>query len=326
MALTLRQLQYFVTIVEMGNITHAAERLHVAPTAVSLQVKAMEDRLGVALLERHSRGVSATAAGRDLFDRARRILELVDEAERAAAAAAGVQPVRQLRVGAPPAVARVIGVEAILAAAARKDRVALQVTEGWTTELVDKLQSREVDLVIGYGLESAAGLRVIGLFEERFVFAAAPGVGPLGGTIRIDEALAGNLVFYGERSISWRQAQTAARELGLAMRAVREVESIDVWRKFLLRGLGTAITPFGAVAEEFRRGELVVQEIEGPPIHVRLSLATRDDADPAAIPPGFLEFLAELVVRAYQRMGPYYRPFAGRRPFPVAPPVAPGTG
>jgi len=305
MALTLRQLQYFIAVTEMGSITHAAGRLRVAPTAVSLQIKAMEDDLGVALLERHSRGVAPTAAGQELILRARQIREAVEEARRAVVAAAGRPVARQIRIGAPPAVARLIGVEAILAADARRDGISLQVTEGWTAELVNLVREGGVDLAIGYGLGPEPGLKVRELFAERFVFAAAPGIGPPGPTIGIAAALASDLVFYGERSISWREAEAAARRLGLPLPARRWVASVDVWRKFLLQGLGTAISPFAAVAEECHRGELVVQEIEGATIEARLGVATRDDA--GGLPPGFADFIADLIGRAFRRMDPQFR-------------------
>jgi LysR family nitrogen assimilation transcriptional regulator len=66
----LRQLKYFVAIVEAGNMTRAAEQLHVAQTALGMQIRQLEEGLGVALLIRHSRGVEPTKAGRLLHARA----------------------------------------------------------------------------------------------------------------------------------------------------------------------------------------------------------------------------------------------------------------
>ena len=113
MAFTLRQLQYFVAVVRTGNITQAADVLHVAPTALSLQIKAIEDRFGTRILVRHSRGVEPTEAGRTLFVQAVRILGLVDEAERALKPpASAVGPT--IRLGVQPALARLIGYDAVV--------------------------------------------------------------------------------------------------------------------------------------------------------------------------------------------------------------------
>ena len=68
--MNLRQLRYFVSVVETGSMTRAAEQLHVAQTALGMQIRQIEEDLGVALLVRHSRGVEPTKAGRLLHERA----------------------------------------------------------------------------------------------------------------------------------------------------------------------------------------------------------------------------------------------------------------
>ncbi len=82
--LTHRQLRYFVTIVEAGSFSLAAERLFIAQSALSRQVREMEQALGVPLLERDARPLEPTPAGRSLHADARRILAALDEAAAAA--------------------------------------------------------------------------------------------------------------------------------------------------------------------------------------------------------------------------------------------------
>lgn len=60
--MNLRQLQYFSAICETQNMSRAAERMNVAQTAIGLQMRNLEEELGVTLIERHSRGVRATVA------------------------------------------------------------------------------------------------------------------------------------------------------------------------------------------------------------------------------------------------------------------------
>ena len=78
--MNLRQLRYFVSVVEAGNMTRAADRLHVAQTALGMQIRQLEEGLGVALLVRHSRGVEPTKAGSLLHARAMTILKSVEDA------------------------------------------------------------------------------------------------------------------------------------------------------------------------------------------------------------------------------------------------------
>ena len=62
---------YFVTVVEEGQFTRAAEKLHVAQPALSKSIAQLEDRLGVKLLDRHARGVTLTAVGEGFYEKAR---------------------------------------------------------------------------------------------------------------------------------------------------------------------------------------------------------------------------------------------------------------
>lgn len=78
--LTHRQLRYFVAIVDAGSFSGAAERLFVAQSALSRQVRDMESALQVTLLQRDARGLELTAAGRSLYGDARRILAALEDA------------------------------------------------------------------------------------------------------------------------------------------------------------------------------------------------------------------------------------------------------
>jgi DNA-binding transcriptional LysR family regulator len=80
-AIDLRQLQYLVVIIEEGQITRAAQRLHVAQPALSQAISRLEGQLGVRLLERLPRGIEPTPAGEAFFEKAREALSAVEEAE-----------------------------------------------------------------------------------------------------------------------------------------------------------------------------------------------------------------------------------------------------
>ena len=94
----LRHLRYFIAVAEHLNFRRAAERLHVAQPALSAQIKSLEHHLGVKLLERTTRAVRLTQAGRNFLDDARQILSSASQAEqRAKRAGQGI--VGSLRIG-----------------------------------------------------------------------------------------------------------------------------------------------------------------------------------------------------------------------------------
>jgi DNA-binding transcriptional LysR family regulator len=84
-------MEVFVRVVETGSFSGAARQLRVGQPAVSKTIAQLEERLGVSLLLRSSRGLSPTEAGRKFYERAKRAIEQADEAELAARdAAAGL--------------------------------------------------------------------------------------------------------------------------------------------------------------------------------------------------------------------------------------------
>lgn len=94
----LYQLRSFAAVAELGHLTRASERLHVSQPAVSAQIKALEDELGVTLFERVSSGMVLTAAGRKLLPAAEKVLEAAQSLRMRAKAIQG-EIVGRARVG-----------------------------------------------------------------------------------------------------------------------------------------------------------------------------------------------------------------------------------
>jgi len=152
-------LRAFVAVVECGGFSAAAERLLRGQSAVSLQIKRLEERLGVRLLDRSPRHVALTAEGELILDHARRILRLNDEL---------VARVREpelsglVRLGAPEDFAT-SRLQSVLARFARShQRVALEVTCELTLEVLARFRAGELDLALIKREPSGApeGLRV----------------------------------------------------------------------------------------------------------------------------------------------------------------------
>ena len=70
---SLRQIRYFLTVAELGNLTAAASQLFVAQPALSRQIAQLESELGFALFDRNPRGVTLTSAGKLYRDRVRTV-------------------------------------------------------------------------------------------------------------------------------------------------------------------------------------------------------------------------------------------------------------
>lgn len=94
----LRQLKYFAAVVERGSFTEAAADCYISQSAVSQQIKALENELGVRLLERRNRGFSLTPAGELFYGRGKKLLREAEELCRDTVAAS-LGGARRLRVG-----------------------------------------------------------------------------------------------------------------------------------------------------------------------------------------------------------------------------------
>ncbi|THA64929.1 LysR family transcriptional regulator [Streptomyces sp. A0958] len=148
--MSLRQMEYFLTVVEESSFTRAAQHLHVTQPALSHQIKALERTVGGPLLERLPRGVRLTAMGRAFLPHAERSVRSAAQARRAARAAAGAQG-GELHIATVHAIA--VGILPDVFARWRADRpgVALVLHEYATTEaLEEQIERGNADLAVGH--------------------------------------------------------------------------------------------------------------------------------------------------------------------------------
>jgi DNA-binding transcriptional LysR family regulator len=147
--MSLRQMEYFLAVVEEESFTRAAELLHVTQPALSHQIKALEKSVGGPLLERRVRGVGLTVMGRAYLPHAERAVRSAVQARRAARAAAGADG-GELHIAALHSVA--VGILPDVFARWRREHpgVALHLHEYATTEaLEDHVERGVADLAVG---------------------------------------------------------------------------------------------------------------------------------------------------------------------------------
>ena len=169
MPVTLRQLRYFKAVVENGSFSRAAETAHVSQPALSLQIRELEDTLGMPLLERESRGVILTPLGRDVHQQTLRVLDEVLLLETMGKRfEAG--PFRVV-VGIVSTLAPYLLAGLLKRLEASRSRVELDILEAPGQELVSNLLAGRLDaaiLSIPLGMLELAELE---LFEDRFILA-----------------------------------------------------------------------------------------------------------------------------------------------------------
>jgi LysR family transcriptional regulator, nitrogen assimilation regulatory protein len=143
----LRQLRYFVAVAERGGFGTAASALNVAQSALSRHIKQLEHELGGTLLERGSRGVSVTESGKVLLARGRWLLGAVDDIK-AEVRTENREPSGTVRLGAPSSLADILYAPLAKIFVERFPRVRLELSEGLTEALSDRLLRAELDIGI----------------------------------------------------------------------------------------------------------------------------------------------------------------------------------
>ena len=142
-----RQLRCFIAVAEELHFGRAAERLGIAPPALSRQISTLEDELGVALLTRTTRQVAMTRAGLIMLEEAKGILVKMEHASRAVREAS-LSSGKVLRVGAIDAASSSFVPEALMAFRARFPGIEIKFVEAITTALIQMLEAGKLDMAL----------------------------------------------------------------------------------------------------------------------------------------------------------------------------------
>jgi DNA-binding transcriptional LysR family regulator len=272
----MRHLRYFVVLAEECHFGRAAERLHMAQSPLSHQIRRLEDELGVALFERTTRKVALTVAGERYLERVREVLRAVevagDEVRRLAAGETGrvtigftgsatyeMLPVlsRDLRVTFP-------GIELDLKG------------ELLTPDQVSGLLSGELDVGFLRPPVRHPGLDVHVLREEPLIV-ALPAGHPLAHRrrVRLEDLAGERFICYPSqgRSVVHDVAADACRRAGFAPDVAEEVAETSTIISFVAAGLGVALVPESVA--HLRVSGARYRRLAGDPARVELAVAIR---------------------------------------------------
>jgi DNA-binding transcriptional LysR family regulator len=284
----LRQIRYFVAVAEELHFGRAAARVHIAQPALSRQIRALEEQMGVRLFERDRRRVALTAAGASFLDESKLVLGQLDRAVEAARRADRGE-LGSLRIGYVPAVVGTSLPEIVRAFRKRFPGVDVRLQEMNPAMQVDALLAERVDVGFVRGPVHEPALAVQTVLEEPLV-AALPLGHRLGRHKRLAVAmLAGEPFVLQARSRgpgSHDQILAVCRSAGFSPRVVQEGSQLDLLA-LVASGAGVAIVPASLRAIR-RAGVLYRPFIERP--KTRLDMVWRKNAGS----PVLREFLKDM--------------------------------
>jgi DNA-binding transcriptional LysR family regulator len=276
MTVSLRQLEYFLAVVDHGSFTRAAEQLHVSQPGLSHQIQALERELGGPLLERLPRKVRLTPAGRTVLPHARASLAHAERVGSAAKRAGGLAT--ELHIGTLFSIS--VGVLPTALGVWRRQYPEVQahlVEFRHTDDLVAAMEAGQADLAVGpVPAEWDGPVREIG--AEEFVIAAAATGLLAGDSPRVPLAdLAGHDWIHFTADSGLRQfLDEACAAAGFQPRVSVRTEQGPSALNLARAGLGLAMVPSNIIPPHFD-GILMRPD---PPVRRTLSVYTRVRPDP----------------------------------------------
>jgi LysR family tcuABC transcriptional regulator len=246
----LRQLRYFVRVVELGSMGRAAQDLGIVTSALSQQLSRLEGELSTRLLQRLPTGVRATDAGMAFYRQAQLALRHADEA---------VQAARQARlsghvsVGMAPSTSAVLALPFMTAMRERYPDIGLHLVESLSGDLATMLSSRQLDLAVLFETGAPRRWSTLPLVEERLFLIGLTSMPALqaylpGSRLRIAQLGEVPLVLpsgsHGLRAV----VDAAFSRVRCEPRIVMEVDGLAVLMDAVRAGIGATIQPGAAIA------------------------------------------------------------------------------
>lgn len=270
----IRQLKAFLAIAEAKTFTAGARRVNVTQAAISMQIRQLEDEVGLQLFTRTPRRVILTQAGEYLLQRARRILREHDSALAEIAEIAGAEHGR-LRIGSASAEFATHQLPHILQTLREKyPNAELAVSAGTSQTLVDKILHGEIDIAfVSLPVENSSITTDL-LFSDEIVAIAHPSHPNANEKYISAAALAGEKLILGERGGNTRRMiDDFFNAANVRPNIVMELSRQEAVNQMVENGLGVGTAGAKTIADEIREGRLISWMIEGAEINWELGLA-----------------------------------------------------
>jgi LysR family nitrogen assimilation transcriptional regulator len=267
----IKQLRYFLGVLEARSITKAAETMAIAQPALGLQIRKLEDELGADLLVRHSRGITPTEAGLRLAQHAESLLRQFDRMHQDMVDFAGA---RRSLITVGMSETTTLLITAALAERIQQDHptVRLTILEGLNRQLVDWLESDRVDLALTFEPPDDPELICEPLVDELLHFIQPIADGAVRGSIRFADILGRDLILPSRPQQIRQLVDSRAQALGRTVEPAFEVDSVRTIKEFVRRGLGCSVLPLSAIINRLEARQMDATLIIEPEIARTLHL------------------------------------------------------
>jgi DNA-binding transcriptional LysR family regulator len=258
--MNIHDLEAFVAVVETGSIVGASARLNLTQPGVTRRIQNLEERLGAALLDRQSKPLRPTSAGREAYEHSRRVLRSLDDLKAGVSPQGDVQG--EFRLGIMPYLSEAALAHPLDELRSTFPKLTLRVTSGWSARLIDQVARSELDAVavcLAEGMGPPEDLSADDLGGHDVLLIAAPSLGvpkpaSLSDLSRFPWVM--NEGGCGFRAVLRRRFEVERLPFLVAVEAL----SADLRLSLVARGLGIGIvTPAAFAGSAWRESIEIVQ-------------------------------------------------------------------
>lgn len=316
----LRQIRYFLHVAEHGSFSKAAERLAVAQSALSRQIRLLEEEVGQRLLMRNGRGAVPTEAGRRMLDHCHTILQQVESARHDLAAMRDA-PSGAIAIGMPPSAGRVLVMPLIDAFRVALPQATISIVEGLSADLVERLLTGRIALALAYEPSPGSALRIVPLAQqELFLIGAAAPPAKIRSDARdrardrtrdrtsrafakavpFDTLGTIPLIIPGRTHAVRQHIEAELLKAGIAINVMCEVDGIPALLEMVAQGMGHAILPLDAIpVRDLERYKL--SPIAVPGLSIGLSAVVLANRPLSALTRATLKLIEQVVPETLRR-------------------------
>lgn len=269
------QLSTFVAVAELENFSRAGERVFLSQSAVSAQIRQLEEEYGAKLFDRTKKAAKLTPAGQLLLEHARRLIAARDESLRAVAdsgdAVRGV-----LSIGANETTFLYVLPEILSRFHRANPLVRISVYRNFSHKVLQKLEDDQIELGVVTMPVRSAMLTVTPIFRDALVWIAPP-TSPLAEkkSVTMAEIAEHGLIFHktgSMRRLMERHLRPFRDQLSVSM----ELTSAELVKKFVAAGLGASMISKSFVRDELRDGSLRLIHVDAETSYRELGVVVRE--------------------------------------------------
>ena len=288
-----RQLRAFCEVVERRSFSQAAERLGVTQPAVSLQVRALEKRLGMQLLDRSGRRVEPTEAGLRLYRGAQRLLQLEEDVVNELADEAAGELTGTFEIGASTGPGGVVLSQLLCEFAEIHPDLHVSLSVFDTQSVVERVADRSLELGVVGAAPRHRGVEYEAFFKDTVILACPPGHAFAGKTVTLDQLRDETLIVMQDGAGVRQMIEDELRRVGVRLRDLDvrlELGLQESVTSAVRGGYGVTFISRSSVENDLAAGTLTEARVQGLELEREILLVRAAGRSETRVARSFVEF------------------------------------